>query len=132
MLHECLHESNQRFELKLTEQSHQVRVCRGYANDVAHFFEKLRRSEAREDYWIPLDLWSTDGPAAAEVQLRQTSGNLEPCLRFGRPSSKLLKNCGTMEYASAYPCDRSHAARKILSLAQLFCGAFSGFSALLA
>lgn len=70
---DCLHDSNQRFERKLRKKAEEV-TDRGryYADDVARFFDKANKAESTEHYWIPLDLWSTDGPAAAEGRTRQT------------------------------------------------------------
>lgn len=79
---ECLHESNQRFEHRLAQQALEVKACSGYATDLLRFFEKLRRSEGSKDYWIPLDLWSADGPAAAEARLRQTFKQFGALLAF--------------------------------------------------
>ena len=71
-LTERLRESNRRFERVLEQQALEVTACSGYSSDLARFLEKLRKSEAREYYWIPFDLWSVAGPAATETRLRET------------------------------------------------------------
>jgi hypothetical protein len=43
-----------------------------YANDLTRYFDKQKKAEGDEHYWIPLDLCGVDGFAAAELRLRQT------------------------------------------------------------
>jgi hypothetical protein len=71
LLTERLRSANRRFEQELTERAARgALVASPYAADVARFFERVRASEARRDYWIPLDLRSTDGVAGAESRTR--------------------------------------------------------------
>ena len=70
-LKERLYESNRRFERAMRERAQEVLGRAAYyADDVVRFLEKLRMSEAREDYWIPLDMFSIDGLAAAGTRVR--------------------------------------------------------------
>jgi hypothetical protein len=65
-------ESNKRFARQITARVQSLPgIGRSYAADVAGYFEKLRMAESREDYWIPLDLWSRDGAASAVRKLRE-------------------------------------------------------------
>jgi hypothetical protein len=67
-----LRESNASFAEKFTASLESLPGLPGfYAADVNRYFEKLRGSELREDYWIPLDLWSVGGPASAVRQLKE-------------------------------------------------------------
>jgi hypothetical protein len=72
ILTEGLRESNRRFERAIKARVPQTRTAAHYVDDVAGFFAKLKQSEAREDFWVPLDLWTTDGPAKAEMRARQS------------------------------------------------------------
>lgn len=66
-----LHVSNRLFEVKLKERAQQVAERHDfYADDVARYFTKLKTAEAREDYWIPLDVFSIDG-SGTEGRVRQ-------------------------------------------------------------
>ena len=70
-LRERLHESNRLFEGKLKERAQPTIRRRGfYADDVARYFAKLKTAETREDYWIPLDMFSIDG-SGAEGRIRR-------------------------------------------------------------
>lgn len=71
-LRAALRASNQRFK-------HAV-IARGatlttqapyYANDITRYFDKQKKAEGDEHYWIPLDLCGVDGFAVAESRLRQ-------------------------------------------------------------
>jgi hypothetical protein len=65
-LKESLHDSNWRFGSKLRERAQQMMERHGfYAGDVIHYFGKLKTAEAREDYWLPLDMFSSDGSGVA-------------------------------------------------------------------
>jgi hypothetical protein len=67
-----LFESNRRFRQRLMTRVDSLRSSGlAYAADVDRYFNKLQKSEAREDYWIPLDLWSVNRAASAVQQLRQ-------------------------------------------------------------
>lgn len=67
-----LHESNGRFRQQINDRVESLAGAGGlYAADVARFFEKLRAAERREDYWVPLDLWSIDGAESAVRRLRE-------------------------------------------------------------
>lgn len=97
-LKERLHESNLRFERKMKERTQAVlEGCSYYADDVAGFLEKVKKSEAREDYCIPLDLWSTDGTAGAETRVRQALrqfGELLECWPRIIEAAKTLRGHG--------------------------------------
>jgi hypothetical protein len=67
-----LYESNRHFARKIIARLQSLPVAgTSYAADVNRYFQKLRASEARDDYWIPLDLWSVDGAASAVRRLRE-------------------------------------------------------------
>jgi hypothetical protein len=67
-----LYESNRRFRQRIMARVESLRSQGGaYAADVARYFNKLQASEVRENYWIPLDLWSVNGAASAVRQLRE-------------------------------------------------------------
>jgi hypothetical protein len=67
-----LYESNRHFAQKIIARMESLPAAQtSYATDVNRYFQKLRASEAREDYWIPLDLWSVDGAASAVRRLRE-------------------------------------------------------------
>jgi hypothetical protein len=67
-----LRESNKHFARQITARMESLPGQAGfYAADVDRYFEKLRASEVREDYWIPLDLWSVRGAASAVRQMRE-------------------------------------------------------------
>jgi hypothetical protein len=67
-----LFESNRRFRQRLMTRVDSLRSSGlAYAADVDRYFNKLQKSEAREDYWIPLDLWSVNRAASAVQQLRE-------------------------------------------------------------
>jgi hypothetical protein len=69
---ERLYESNRRFGQKIIARAQSLPgMGRSYAADVVGYFQKLEAAEAREDYWIPLDLWSIDGAASAIRKLRE-------------------------------------------------------------
>jgi hypothetical protein len=72
LLMERLHESNRRFENTLKERAQKILPrAPHYSQDVTEFFDRLRKSETREDYWIPLDLSALDGPPGAEGRVRR-------------------------------------------------------------
>ncbi len=60
VLTERLRFTNRRFEGELAERVRGPLVTSQYAMDVARFFERVRSSEARPDYWIPLDVRSAE------------------------------------------------------------------------
>ena len=67
-----LHESNTHFAQKIIASMEFLCGPAGaYVADVNRYLEKLRTSEVRENYWIPLDLWSIHGAASAVRQLRE-------------------------------------------------------------
>jgi hypothetical protein len=67
-----LYESNRHFAQKMIPRIESLPgSASSYAADVNRYFQKLRASEVRESYWIPLDLWSADGAASAVRQLRK-------------------------------------------------------------
>jgi hypothetical protein len=67
-----LSESNRRFRQGLMARVESLRCPGGgYAADVGRYFNKLDASQVRENYWVPLDLWSINGAASAVRQLRQ-------------------------------------------------------------
>ncbi len=71
LLTERLRSVNRRFERELAERAAQdSRATSQYAADIGRFFERVRSSEGRRDYWIPLDLRSADGPPGAEMRTR--------------------------------------------------------------
>lgn len=72
-LSQCLQDSNQRFEQTLMKRAMRESTCNtAYANDITHYFKKLRTSQSKAEYWLPLDLRSVDGVKGAEARTRQS------------------------------------------------------------
>jgi hypothetical protein len=70
-LMDWLVDSNRRFEVELRERARRVSGTSAQcASDINRFCEKLEAAENRADYWLPLDLRGTEGPAAAEGRTR--------------------------------------------------------------
>jgi hypothetical protein len=66
-----LHDSNRRFAQNVIARSERFPMATGYVADVKRYFDKLRAAEMRDDYWIPLDLWSIEGAVGAMRRLRE-------------------------------------------------------------
>lgn len=73
-LTKSLRHSNRLFANKLKERTQQMKERHSfYVADVIHYFEKVKTAEAREDYWLPLDMFSFDG-SGTTARVRKAFG----------------------------------------------------------
>ncbi|MGZ8433608.1 MAG: hypothetical protein ACXW6T_04370 [Candidatus Binatia bacterium] len=69
----ALRASNQQFKHTVMDRGAALMTqAPYYANDLTRYFDKQKKAEGYEHYWIPLDLCAVDGFAAAESRLRCT------------------------------------------------------------